>query len=220
MANLVAYHTRMKGIILTTVLVAASLYAQARKIDGVIITRGTSRKVTFDIKVPLLANEPNFERIQYRVRYYDENGKKRTLRPDDADEIRFNYEGMDVRMIACPNTLGGGSVFSTAARIFLKLEIDGALRLYRFYYKQTTAGMYYGGPGGGYSPGSVYTAENLVFQKGNGPLKQPRSIGWKKDMLQYFSDCPALQELIEGKDLRRKEIEAIVIYYNRNCGKK
>jgi hypothetical protein len=207
-------------ILLAAALVVVSLCSHARKIEGVIISNGKSRQVTFDIKVPLLGNEPNFVRIQYRVRYYDESGKKRTLHPDDADEIRFDYEGMEVRMISCPNTLGGGSFFSSDSKMFLKLEIDGPLRLYRFYYKQTTGGAYYGGPGGGYSPGSTYTVENLIFQKGNGPLKQPRTLGWKKDMLQYFSDCPALQERIADKDLRRKEIEAIVIYYNRNCGRK
>lgn len=200
-------------------LALISLHAYGKKIQGVIISNGKSKQVTFDIKVPLLADEPNFERIQYKVRYYDESGKKQTLRPDDADEIRFDYLGMEVRMISCVNTLGGGNIFSTSSRIFLKLEIDGPLKLYRFYFKQSTPG-YYGGAGGAFSPGATYTVDNLIFQKGNGPLKQPRTLGWKKDMLDYFRDCPALSELIESKDLRRKEIEAIVLYYNRNCGKR
>lgn len=209
----------MRSFLFITVLVATSLQSFGKKIQGTIIVNGESREVTFDIKVPLLADEPNFERIQYKVRYYDESGKKHTLRPEDADEIRFEYDGMDVRMISCLNTLGGGSIFLSSSKIFLKLEIDGPLRLYRFYYQQMTAG-HYGGAGGGYSPGVSYRVENLVFQKGNGPLKQPRALGWKKDMLEYFSDCPSLGELIQSKDLKRKEIEAIVMFYNRNCGTK
>ena len=173
----------MRSFILITLLVATSSQAFAKKIQGAIIANGESREVTFDIKVPLLAGEPNFERIQYKVRYYDETGKKRTLRPDDADEIRFAYEGMDVRMISCLNTVGGGSIFFTGSRIFLKLEIDGPLKLYRFYYQHTTPG-YYGGAGGGYTPGMSYRVENLIFQKGNGPLKQSRTLEWKKDMLE------------------------------------
>jgi hypothetical protein len=66
----------------------------------------------------------------------------------------------------------------------------------------------------------MYTVDNLIFQKGNEPLKQPRSLGWKKDMLEYFSDCPALRERIEDKDLKRADIEAIVMYYNNNCRRK
>lgn len=209
----------MRSFLLLVALAATSLQVFGKKIPGTIIADGKSTEVIFDIKVPLLGDEPNFERIQYKVRYYDETGKKRTLRPDNADEIRFDYEGMEVRMISCLNTVGGGSIFSTASKIFLKLEIDGPLKLYRFYYQHTTPG-YYGGAGGGYSPGVSYSVENLIFQKGNGPLKQPRTLGWKKDMLEYFSDCPALRELIESKDLKRKQIEAIVMYYNRNCGKR
>lgn len=208
----------MRSLLLTTVLVVLSLHAYGRKIPGTIIANGKSRDVTFDIKVPLLADEPNFERTQYKVRYYDESGKKHTLRPDDADEIRFKYGGMEVRMISCANTLGGGSIFATASRIFLKLEIDGPLKLYRYYFKQASPGSY-GGPGGGYSTGMSYTVDNLIFQKGDGPLKQPRTLGWKKDMLEYFTDCPALRERIEAKDLRRREIEAIVVYYNQHCAK-
>jgi hypothetical protein len=207
----------MRTVLLIGVLLVTSLHAYCKKIQGVIIVDGNQREVTFDIKVPLLADEPNFERIQYKVRYYDESGKKRTLRPDDADEIRFSYEGMEVRMISCINTLGGG-LFSTSSRIFLKLEIEGQLRLYRFYYRQTTPGFYGGGAGVGYSSGASYTIDNFVFQKGDGPLKQPKTLGWKKDMLDYFSDCPTLRDRIESKDLRRKEIEAIVLYYNQNCG--
>jgi hypothetical protein len=207
----------MSRLILITTFLVLFYHAYARKIQGVIIMNGRQKEVTFDIKVPLLADEPNFERIQYKVKYYDEAGKKRTLRPEDAEEIRFDYDGMEVRMISCANTLGAGSLFANVSRIFLKLEMDGPLKLYRFYYRQTSPG-YYGGAGG-YSPGTSYTVDNLIFQKGNGPLKLPRSIGWKKDMREYFSDCPALQDRIEDKALRRKDIEAIVMYYNQNCGR-
>ncbi|RAV99282.1 hypothetical protein [Pseudochryseolinea flava] len=205
----------MRTLIIIAALVA-SIQVFGRKIPGTIISKGQSRQVMFDIKVKLLYDEPNFERIQFKVRYYDEAGKKQTLRPDDADEIIFDYEGMEVRMISCENTIGG-NIFSSSKRIFLKIEIDGPLKLYRYYYTQTSPG-FSGGAGGGYTPGTSYQMENLIFQKGDGPLKQPRTLGWKKDMLEYFSDCPALRERIEQKDLRRREIEAIVHYYNSNCG--
>jgi hypothetical protein len=208
----------MRHLLPIIALTVISLQVYGRKIPGVIIANGESKEVMFDIKVPLLAGEPNFERTQYRVRYFDESGKKQTLRPDDADEIRFDFEGVEIRMISVPNTIGAGSMFLSTRKIFLKLEIDGVLRLYRYYYKQNTGGYF--GAGGGYYPGATYTADNLIFQKGNGPLKQPRSLGWKRDILEYFSDCPALRDRIESKDLRRKEIEAIVIYYNQQCARK
>ena len=204
----------MRFFLFVTAFVVISFHTYGKKIPGTIISKGESTDVMFEIKMPLMLGEPNFERLQYKVKYYDERGKKITLRPDNVDEIQFRYEGVEIRMISCASTPGIGNIFSSSTRIFLKLEMDGPLRLYRFYYKQTT-GAGYGG-----APGMTYVADNLIFQKGNGPLKQPRSLGWKKDMLEYFSDCPELRERIESKDLRRKEIEEIVAYYNQKCGKR
>jgi hypothetical protein len=206
----------MRSLLLIIALIAVSFAAYSKKIPGMIISKGESREVTFELKIPLLSFEPNFERIQYKVKYY-ENGKKKTLRPDDADEIIFDYEGMEIRMISCENTIGGGTLLAPPKKIFLKLEIDGPLRLFRFYFKASSNFSAGPGMGGGTT---YYTVDNLIFQKGNGPLKKPRQFGWKKDMLEYFSDCPALSERIESKDLKRKEIEEIVLYYNRHCGKK
>jgi hypothetical protein len=206
----------MRIYLLTIVLAILSLSTHAKKVPGIIVVNGEVRHVTFDVKVPLLGSEPNFERIQYKIRYY-ENGKKKTLRPTDAEEISFYYLGREVRMISCVNTLGLGDIFSNAEKLFLKLEIDGPLRLYHYYYKQSTGG--YSNGAGGFTPGITYTAENFIFQKGNEPLMQPRSLRWRKDMLEYFNDCPGLREQIEARDFRKGDIEAIALYYNQHCGK-
>jgi hypothetical protein len=207
----------MRLLLIFSAVIAISIQTHGKKLAGSIIANGQTRDVTFDIKVTVFADEPNFEAIQYKVRYYDENGKKQTLRPEDADEIYFQYYGMFVRMISLPNTISHKRMFLKSSKIFLKLEVDGPLRLYRFYYKQTMPGS--GGYGGGGAPAMTFSVDDAIFQKGNGPLKQPKDFGWKKDMLEYFSDCPALTKMIESKDLKRGDIEAIAMFYNRNCGK-
>ncbi len=199
------------------VFVFLSAHADARKVHGFIVAGAEKREVTFEVRVPLFANEPNFERTQYKIRYYDERGNLQTLKPTDADEISFDYEGMEVRMISVENTIGAGGFLLRPKRIFLKLEIDGPLRLYRYYYKTQTGGSY--NPATGYSGGATYTVEDLIFQKGNGPLKQPRTMGWRNDMLEYFSDCPNVRSLIENKALRRSEMESITRMYNSSCAK-
>jgi hypothetical protein len=210
----------MKKLLLITFMVA-SLYAEAKKIKGIIIVNNESHEVTFDIKVPLFHGEPNFERLQYKVRYYDENGKRQTLRPDKADEIRFNYDGKEVRMISCSTRLGDTEINSARKRIFLKLEIEGQLRLYRYYYVDYKSTYNNTSPTGAGSAVPATSIDDIfIFQKGGGPLKQPETMRFKKDMLEYFKDCPQLQDLIESKDFRRKEIEAIVLFYNHNCGEK
>lgn len=211
----------MRTPILIAILVAFSLHVHAKKIPGIIVKGDESIHVNFEIKVSFIAGEPNFERIQYKVKYYNDAGKKVTLRPEDTDEILFYFGGVEVRMISCENTLSSGNIFITSKRIFLKIEIDGPLRLYRFYYSQMSPGVG-GAPGGAFpnNTSTYHTVNDFIFQKGNGELKSPRTLGWRKDMIEYFSDCPALRERIESKDLRRKEVEEIVKYYNIYCGKR
>lgn len=204
-------------VAIALLLIVNSNVALAKKIKGTIITGNETREVTFNVRIPWLAGEPSFEGLQYRVKYFDETGKKHILKPDEATEIRFEHNGQLVRMISCKNNLDLGNMFTRGSHLFLKLEIDGPLKLLRYYYKQTHGGMMTAG--GGYSPGYSYTADNLLFMKSDGRLKQPRALGWKKDMTEYFSDCPQLVNLIQGKDLRRREMEAIVMFYNKNCGR-
>jgi hypothetical protein len=191
--------------------------AFARKIEGQIISSKGTRNVVFNIPFRFLSKEPNYERLQFRVRYYDASGKLVTLKPDDAEEIRFTVANKQVRMLSRINTIGGGSIFSTQANIFLRLEVDGPLKLFHYYYTQTSPGMYSGS--GAMTGGHSYSVENLILQKGNGELKQPRSLTFRKDMRAYFSDCPQLTERIEARDFRRADLEAIVMFYNSNCAK-
>jgi hypothetical protein len=126
--------------------------------------------------------------------------------------------GKQVRMLSRVNTLGGGSIFSNQTNIFLRLEIDGALKLFHYHYTQTSPGMYSGSTGA-MTGGHSYSVENLILQKNDGLLKQPRSLSFRKDMREYFSDCPQLTERIEARDFKRADMEAIVIFYNSNCAK-
>ena len=195
-----------------------SFNAYGIKTPGTIISNGTSRDVTFDIKLPLIGGEPSFESLQYKVPYFDEEGKRRTLRPDDADEIRFKLGGIEIRMVSCEKTLGVGHLLSTASKIFLHLEVDGAVRIYRYYLKEKTPGSLSGGGGINTQHDIDYFyLDNIILQKGDGPLKQPRGLGWKKEMMEIFGDCPALSELIEGKEMRRDDVESMVLYYNKTC---
>ncbi|MCF6280406.1 MAG: hypothetical protein L3J14_08675 [Flavobacteriaceae bacterium] len=56
----------------------------------------------------------------------------------------------------------------------------------------------------------------------NGELEKIGSTLWysnfKKSASKYFKDCPKLVKKIESKKFRRRDIEDIVNFYNKNCG--
>jgi hypothetical protein len=65
--------------------------------------------------------------------------------------------------------------------------------------------------------GYTYSVERYIMQKGSGELKRPKNLSFKKDMAEYFRDCPALVDKIQDKDFKKYDMEAIVSFYNKNC---
>ena len=206
----------MRNFILITFLLLNYLTLSARKIEGTIIFEKDTIDVTFKIPIKFFEQEPNYEKLQYKVKYYDSKGNKVVLKPDQAKEIRFNDGFEDVRMLSRVNSLDLGNIFSLSTHIFLKLEIDGKLKMFSYYYTQHSAGMYNGTTGtmtGGYS----YSVEKYILQKKGQELKRPKGLFFRKDMAEYFSDCPELSKKIKEKDFH-KDVGRIVQYYNSHCG--
>lgn len=205
-----------KLIFITVIGLIFTLRLEAKKIEGQIFNKNDTVNVTMNIPIKFFTQEPNYEKLQYKIKYFDSTGVKKVLRPEDAVEIRFTYEYEKIRMLSRQNTLGLGNIFSMSSNIFLRIEIDGDLKLFNYYYTQSSPEMYNASTGittGGYS----YSVEKYILQKGDGELKRPKGLAFKKDMIEYFSDCPELVDKIESKDFRKNDLESIVRFYNSNC---
>lgn len=208
--------TMLRKVCLTILsLFVFAVAGLAKKIEGDIIREKDTLHVVFTIPFKLLASHPNFEKLQYKIKYADGTGALRVLRPADAIEIRFKYNNQEIRMLSRRNTLGGGSLFSNKNHIFLHLLKDGTLKLFNFYYTQSNPGMY--GASGAMVGATAYSVERYVLEKKGGDLMQPKAISFRKEMSEYFSDCPVLAMRIENKELKRDDLLAIIAYYNSTC---
>jgi hypothetical protein len=204
---------------LTFLVVAVLLFgnANARKIPGLLVDlQGHVVEVTFKIPFKFLSSEPNYERIQYRVVYYDATGTKTVLRPGDAREITFNCKNEEIRMLSRADNLHV-RLFSSDTHIFLRLLVDGKMKLFNYYYTQSSPG-FYDGSTGAMSGGATYTADNFILQKDEADLMQPRGLAFRKDMVAYLQDCPKVAAMVEERALRRRDMEIIVRQYNEKCG--
>ena len=131
----------------------------ASQIDGIIITKTDTLHVRF--VVPLTGVD--FTLLQKGVKYIDKSEQKCKLNPEDAKEIRFEYNGQTVRMLSRFDNLSRNSDGST--KIFLELIIDGPMKLFSYYVRNS------GVTGGGATGGPVMmsmTYEKYVLQKGIG----------------------------------------------------
>lgn len=207
----------MKKFAVVFLLCCIVAIANAKKIPGeIVLNNDETVSVTFLIPFGFLSSTPTYTKLQTRVRYIDKSDRRVVLKPGDAKEISFTWKGQRIRMISVHDDLGLQSLFSSQQNVFLKLEIDGEMRLFTSYFVQTSPGMYNGSMGMS-TGGSYYNVEKFVLQKKGGPLKQPRSLSFRKDMSEYFSDCPELVERIQKRDLRRGDLELMVMEYNKKC---
>lgn len=206
----------MRFLFFLLVTLSFSFSLEAKKIKGKIVFESETIEVTFNIPMRSFSVGPNYEKLQYRVKYYDRNGKSISIRPTEAKEFVFRYLGSDIRMISVRNHFGSGNPPPSRPRIFLKLEVEGKVNMYSYYSTQSSPGIY--NPSTGLSTGGMtYSVERYVLQKGDGNLWQPRALTFRKDLVDYFKDCPDLVEKVEAKFFRKDDLEAIVMYYNSRC---
>ncbi len=193
-----------------------TLNTEAKKIKGKILFQNDTIDVIFIIPFKFFDQEPNYVTLQNKVQYLDSKGENVILRPNQAKEIRFKYGDEEIRMLSRFNSLDLGDLLPRNDYIFLKLELDGNLKLFSYYYPQYSTGMYSAATNS-MSMGYSFNEEKYILQKGNGELKKPVRLKFKKDIIEYIADCPALVQKIESKEFRNYDLEFIVQFYNSNC---
>ncbi|MEQ8425048.1 MAG: hypothetical protein RIA63_10085 [Cyclobacteriaceae bacterium] len=189
--------------------------AQTVNVSGQIILPNKTLDVTMMIPVVTASCEPNFQKLQHKIKYYNSSGKKIALQPDEIEEIKFSYNGKDIRMQSRPNSVESGNFLSSGRRILLKLEVDGKLKMFNYYYTQSSPGVY--NPASRVRTGVFNQTTTQGILEKDGVLKQPNKKNFKKDMSNYFSDCPLLAQKIAGNELSEENLIEIVELYNTNC---
>jgi len=179
-----------------------------KKISGYFITNShDTMKVVFEVYIGFLTQEPDYERLQRGIKYFDSNNMKQTLNPDMALEICLEIKNKKFRMLSRNNDLD----FYGDSKLFLHLIKDGRMKLF-MYYTSTTSG-----PMGPSDMMTTTKSEKEILQKDNGLLFKPRFLAFRKDMLEFLSDCPILSKKIEERIYDSFDLEKIVDDYNLNC---
>ena len=214
----------MRRLIILSILSTLFLCSIAGdKVEGKIIFNNDSIiNVTFIIPINLLTNTPKFQILQNGVKYFDANGAKTKLLPGSAKEIQFVLNDENIRML---------TKYYNHQMLFLKISIDGRAKLYDFYFNQNSpvinnasTGNIYQVPNnsvgmypiyrGNKDSGSLNYAGMYLLQKGDEELIKIKVLRFKKEMCEFFNDCPALVKKIKSGS---KDMEAIVRFYNSEC---
>lgn len=186
-------------------LISHGLYA-AEIMSGQIFYADKTVDATFLIPMGRYDHRPNTETLQRGVRFQGSDGKMQWLRPHQAKGFRFKWRGLNYRMVSHRYV---GSLIAATRSVFLLQLIDGPLKMFGFRVTNQNKDE----PTISRRRRSVH----YLLQRGEEPLKEPRWLGFRKKMEKYFADCPELVLLIEEREFKRRDVEEIVLYYNRQC---
>ena len=104
-------------------------------------------------------------------------------------------------MIAFPNSLRLPSPSKLSGlKIFLEIITDGPVKLCRYYYRIP-----------------YHQIIDYMLIKNQNEMFQTKPIGFKKQMREYFKDCPDLVKRINEKKYRYRHLPEVVLYYNESC---
>lgn len=106
--------------------------------------------------------------------------------------------------------------------VILEVVIEDYLSLYALSATSYTAN------GGNYSNGGSFKDSKTYYVKKKDEktaqfytgFSYIPKISFKKFIETYFNDCPQIQEKVENKEFKKKDLEEIVSFYNKNCAPK
>lgn len=203
-------------------LLSSKVSAKEKKLKGIIIYEKDTVEVAFLIPITIPDKKPYFGGLQYEVSYEDTAGYERRLKAKDALEIQFVYLEETIRMLSRKFN----SEKESEEPIFLKLLEDGPVKLFQYFPVGILPANEYGRGAAAevnHSPlfpttvSSALTTNSTAYQKYDEPLKRPKEVFFKKDMIEYFSDCPALVKQIHEKKLWKFDLLEIAVFYNEQC---
>jgi len=204
----------MKRYLAAFLLIIMFTQTQAKKLKGYVIYNN-QEKVEVLMTVPFIkfTDNPDYLKMQTEIHCL-QNNKSIVVHPENALEISFTQDDQQIRMLSVENDLQLPG--KKTERVFLKLEIDGEIKLFRSYEVSSTPGMYN-------SPTGLTTGRNsriydrYVLQRNGGPLTRLEGSSFKKDAVEFFQGCPDLMTRIEEKELKKDDLKQIVREFNSTC---
>jgi hypothetical protein len=187
----------MKKLLITLAIITITSSLKAELVDGYII-KPDSSKMDVRIELPTLSFDEtiNYRKLEYEVECYVD-GIKQSFSAEDLLEFGFKYNDKSHRVVAIDQTFKRNKFnIEPKNKIFLHLEMDGKLKLYRY-------------ASGGDEP---------ISQIGNGTPKRPSLRKFQEDMTEYLKDCPQAVELVNKRATLRSYIGDLIKCYNENCG--
>lgn len=204
----------MKKNLIALLLIITFTQTHAKKLKGYVIYNNQEKvEVLMTVPIVRFTDNPDYLKMQQEIHCL-QNNKSIVVHPEKALEISFTQDGEEIRMLSVENDLQLPG--KKTERVFMKLEVDGAIKLFRSYEVSSTPGMY-NAPTGLTTGRNSRTYDRYVLQRNGGPLTRLEGSSFKKEAVEFFQGCPDLVSRIEEKALKKEDLKQIVREFNSTC---
>ena len=152
---------------------------------------------------------------EHSVKFKTKDSKIQTYRLEELKKaVIYEDDGVNTYVAL---KIKGKEDFHTVRQV-----IVGPVSLYEYDVTMVDPGGGFG-PGGMMVGGGTSTVTKYLVKRKNEPeatLLSPNNIfskSFKNAAIDYFQDCPSLVEKIRNRTFKKKNVEALVKYYNYNC---
>ena len=184
------------------------------QVPGVVVFSHETISVTFDVPTVIFTGEWDFSRLQNKAYYYDSTGSKHFVKPKDALELHFFIGDSDtIRMISIVHK-------GRATRAFAQIVREGKVNVYSMQVAPNNfnTGSPTFGSSGVQTHGNVsYNGYVLVKRSSSGPDVKAQRLMFRKEMIEFFNDCPEVVKEIEEQELTNTELPIVIDFYYQFC---
>ncbi len=139
-----------------------------------------------------------------KIPYFNSDNQtfNKTLSPNDVKEVKFIFQGNEVRLLSI-------SGLSKNSRIFLPLVVDGRVKLLNKYQINSTT---VGGPNSNLS--NERLIEKSIIMAESGIVQKISKSNYQKKLKHLLSDCGLVIAKIESKKYLYIHLKEIIFEYN------
>ena len=164
----------------------------------------------------------------HSVRFKTKGSKMQTYPLEELKKVVL-YEGDEKNTYVAIKIKGKRQYYHGKMHYYhtVRQVIEGPVSLYEYRILGGEPPGSFGpvgvGPGGMMVGGGTSTVTKYLVKRKNEPeatLLSPNNIfskSFKNAAIDYFQDCPSLVEKIRNRTFKKKNVEALVKYYNYNC---
>lgn len=189
-------------ITILSLLIVHCVRAQEWETPGKLVVGSDTANVT--LVLPGSEKGLWWESVQWSIKFLDNQNHERIAHADTAKAVIFNFQNNVITMAA--TKYNGTGLYRR--NLFLRLLETGPVKSYVNQYTANAnmAGM-------AQLPASMY-----LLQRGDEDLIPFAKMGFKKDAVKFFKDCPEIVAKVESKEYRLDDLPAMAKFYNANCG--